>query len=77
MISLVTKMIKAILGIGSGVPVTMVTAPEMDAELEVFKKADETFNGARSTRQTASDGRRAMAGGCDSSTMDKSFEGLC
>lgn len=36
-IGLVTKMIKGIIDLGPSVPVTMVTAEELESQLELFK----------------------------------------
>lgn len=54
-IGLVTKMIKGINDLGPSVPVTMVTAEEMQTELDLFTEKNDGYNEARSARQAASD----------------------
>ncbi len=54
-IGLVTKMIKGINDLGLSVPVTMVTAAEMQTELGLFTEKNDSYNEARSARQAASD----------------------
>ena len=54
-IGLAKKMIAGVVQQGSTVPVTMVTAAQLQADLNVFKKADGDFNAARSARLEASD----------------------
>jgi hypothetical protein len=55
LINLVKKMIAGITNLGPSVPVTMVTAAEMQAQLDPFIAANSDYNTARSDRQTASD----------------------
>ncbi len=59
LISLARKMIGGIKKIGASVPVTMVTAEEMEAQLAPFIAADNAYNKARSVRQKASDAYQA------------------
>jgi hypothetical protein len=54
-ISLGRKMKVGIIKLGPSVPVTMVTADEIEAQLGPFVTANNAYNKARSTRQKASD----------------------
>lgn len=58
-IALILKMIAGIIKLGASVPVTMVTAEEMQEQLGPFREANEDYNTARSTRQEASDNYQA------------------
>src|SRR6478672_5057081 len=51
--NLATKMYNGIVAKGAGVPVTMVTAPQMLASKTAFKNAETNFNTARNTVRTA------------------------
>lgn len=61
-ISLVKKMIAGIIKLGPSVPVTLVTAEEMQGQLDLFAGKDEEYNSARSKRQTLSDAYQAATG---------------
>ena len=55
LIGLAQKMIAGIVKFGAAIPITMVTAAQMQTELDAFVTVDGDFNAARSARQTASD----------------------
>jgi hypothetical protein len=53
------KMIKGVTNLGAGVPVTMVTATDMEAKLDLFTEKNNAFNTARSARLAASEAFQA------------------
>ena len=55
LIGLARKMENGIVKLGAAVPVTMVTAAQMQTDLEAFVKADTDFNAARSARLAVSE----------------------
>lgn len=58
-IALIKLMIQGVVDLGTSVPVTMVTAALMQAQLVLFTSKNNQFNTARSARQTASDAYQA------------------
>ena len=55
LIGLAQKMQTGIVQVGAGVPVTMVTAAQLQTELDAFIAVDANFNAARSARLAVSD----------------------
>ena len=55
LIGLAQKMHTGVVQLGAAIPVTMVTAAQIQGDLDAFIAVDSDFNAARSARQTASD----------------------
>src|SRR5438093_11229455 len=63
LIGLGIKMHAGVVALGTSVGITMVTAAQIQADLDAFIAQDGAFNAARSARQAASDEFQADCGG--------------
>ena len=61
-IGLANKMHAGVVQLGAAIPITMVTAAQIQADLNAFITVDTDFNAARSARQAASDAYQAAEG---------------
>lgn len=62
LIGLAQKMHTGIVQLGAAIPITMLTAAQLQSALDAFVTQDGAFNAARSARQTASDSYQTATG---------------